>query len=274
MILNFVTHPQTCSQSLHNSEDEGFRKAFLPNIRLFLRKDSINMSEWNRLSHFNNPFGFMEYKYEGRCFLTWCSQRQFSEGSGGCVRCAVVGTAGILNGSKMGREIDAHDYIFRVNGAVIKGHEEDVGSRTSVYVHTSFSITQSLLGLRKYGLSSVPGDKGIKYVLIPEGLRDFSWLKGLLKTENVSHETGVKNGELKEDETKCTLTPSMPCAKNRRRRKVRRVAANQRRCVFWRHQYDTGREVRVGAKVFSLSASVNGNRLRFLFSSNKSFAFY
>lgn len=78
MILNFVTHPQTCSQSLHNSEDEGFRKAFLPNIRLFLRKDSINMSEWNRLSHFNNPFGFMEYKYEGRCFLTWCSQRQFS----------------------------------------------------------------------------------------------------------------------------------------------------------------------------------------------------
>ena len=79
--------------------------------------------------------------------LTWCSQQQFSvtgidvvffggffedvmasvrlipnpkeplllpkEGSGGCVHCAVVGTAGILNGSKMGKEIDAHDYIFR-----------------------------------------------------------------------------------------------------------------------------------------------------------------
>ena len=34
-------------------------------------------------------------------------------GGDGCVRCAVVGNAGILNGSKMGKEIDAHDYVFR-----------------------------------------------------------------------------------------------------------------------------------------------------------------
>lgn len=34
-------------------------------------------------------------------------------GRDGCVRCAVVGTSGILYGSKMGKEIDAHDYVFR-----------------------------------------------------------------------------------------------------------------------------------------------------------------
>lgn len=34
-------------------------------------------------------------------------------GSEECVRCAVVGAAGILSGSKMGKEIDAHDYVFR-----------------------------------------------------------------------------------------------------------------------------------------------------------------
>lgn len=34
-------------------------------------------------------------------------------GSDRCLRCAVVGTAGILYGSKMGKEIDAHDYVFR-----------------------------------------------------------------------------------------------------------------------------------------------------------------
>ena len=32
---------------------------------------------------------------------------------GGCVRCAVVGNGGILNGSAMGKEIDAHEFVFR-----------------------------------------------------------------------------------------------------------------------------------------------------------------
>lgn len=30
-----------------------------------------------------------------------------------CIRCAVVGNGGILNGSKKGREIDQNDYVFR-----------------------------------------------------------------------------------------------------------------------------------------------------------------
>lgn len=31
----------------------------------------------------------------------------------GCIRCAIVGAAGILNGSKLGKEIDSSDYVFR-----------------------------------------------------------------------------------------------------------------------------------------------------------------
>lgn len=30
-----------------------------------------------------------------------------------CIRCAVVGNGGILNGSRQGLNIDAHDYVFR-----------------------------------------------------------------------------------------------------------------------------------------------------------------
>ncbi len=30
-----------------------------------------------------------------------------------CIRCAVIGNGGIMNGSKMGKEIDANDYVFR-----------------------------------------------------------------------------------------------------------------------------------------------------------------
>uniref|UniRef100_A0A3B4ETZ1 alpha-N-acetylgalactosaminide alpha-2,6-sialyltransferase n=1 Tax=Pundamilia nyererei TaxID=303518 RepID=A0A3B4ETZ1_9CICH len=94
-------------------------------------------------------------------------------GADGCIHCAVVGTAGILNGSKVGAEIDAHDYVFRMNGAVIKGYEEDVGNRTSVYVHTEHSIAASPYFFGKYGYKSAPHDEGIKYVLIPEAMRDF-----------------------------------------------------------------------------------------------------
>ncbi|CAI5658456.1 unnamed protein product [Oreochromis niloticus] len=179
----------TCAQSLRNSQDEKFKKAFLPNIRLFLHKDNINMSEWNRLSHFNNPFGFMDYKYDDVMDSVKLIPKPKEPlllpkpGGDGCVRCAVVGTGRILNGSKKGAEIDGHDYVFRINGAVSKGYEEDLGNKTSVYVHTAHSITTSL---KKYGYKSAPHDEGIKYVMIPEGMRDFQWLKGLLRGEKVS----------------------------------------------------------------------------------------
>ncbi|XP_034564560.1 alpha-N-acetylgalactosaminide alpha-2,6-sialyltransferase 1-like [Notolabrus celidotus] len=183
---------KTCAQSLRNSQDESFKKAFLPNIRLYMHKDNINMSEWNRLSHFNNPFGFMGFQYkdvmEAVKLIPKPKEPLFiaKPGSDGCVRCAVVGTGGILNGSKMGKEIDGHDYIIRMNGALIKGHEEDVGNRTSVYVHTAHAITASGYFFKKYGYKSAPADEGIKYVMIPEGLRDFQWMTGLLKRERVA----------------------------------------------------------------------------------------
>ncbi|XP_031171097.1 alpha-N-acetylgalactosaminide alpha-2,6-sialyltransferase 1 isoform X1 [Sander lucioperca] len=182
----------TCAQSLRNSDVESFKKAFLPNIRLFLHKDSINMSEWNRLSHFNNPFGFMGYKYDDVMPSVKLIPKPKEPlllpkpGGDGCVHCAVVGNAGILNGSKMGKEIDAHDYVFRMNGAITKGYEEDVGNRTSVYIHTAHSITSALYFFKNFGYTTVPHDEGIKYVMVPEGMRDFNWLKGLLKGERIT----------------------------------------------------------------------------------------
>ncbi|KAL3051699.1 hypothetical protein OYC64_001853 [Pagothenia borchgrevinki] len=181
----------TCANSLRNSEDESFKKNFLPNIRLYMHKDNVNMSEWNRLSHFNNPFGFMGFKHDDVMTSVKLIPKPKEPlllpkpGGDGCVTCAVVGAAGILNGSKKGKEIDAHDYVFRMNGAITKGYEEDVGGRTSVYVHTAHSITSSPYMLRAYGYKNVPNDEGIKYVMIPEGMRDFNWLEGLLKGERI-----------------------------------------------------------------------------------------
>ncbi|XP_074519899.1 alpha-N-acetylgalactosaminide alpha-2,6-sialyltransferase 1-like [Halichoeres trimaculatus] len=182
----------TCNQTLRNSQDKSFKKAFLPNIRLYLHKDNFNMSEWNRLSHFNNPFGFMGIQYkdviEALKLIPVPKEPLFplKPGGYGCVRCAVVGTGGILKGSKMGKEIDDHDYVIRMNAALTKGHEEDVGKRTSVYVHTAHAITASPYFYKKYGYKAAPADEGIKYVMIPEGIRDFQWITGLLKRERVA----------------------------------------------------------------------------------------
>uniref|UniRef100_A0A1A7XHU7 alpha-N-acetylgalactosaminide alpha-2,6-sialyltransferase n=1 Tax=Iconisemion striatum TaxID=60296 RepID=A0A1A7XHU7_9TELE len=73
-----------------------------------------------------------------------------------------------------------------MNAAAIKGFEEDVGNRTSVYVHTAHSITASLAFYWKYGYKVAPHDEGIKYVLIPEGMRDFEWLHAVIKGERVA----------------------------------------------------------------------------------------
>ncbi|XP_028976392.1 alpha-N-acetylgalactosaminide alpha-2,6-sialyltransferase 1 isoform X2 [Esox lucius] len=173
-----------CPQSLVHSEDQSFKKAFIPDIQLYLHRKLLNVKEWNRLAHFNNPFGFMGYTNyteikEVVDLIPEPKEPLLSLGKRGCIRCAVVATGGILNGSRMGKEIDSHDYVFRMNGAVTKGYEEDVGNRTSVYVHSAHAIVQSPLIFQKCGYKEAPHDEGIKYVLIPEGNRDFRWLQGL-----------------------------------------------------------------------------------------------
>ncbi|XP_066521336.1 alpha-N-acetylgalactosaminide alpha-2,6-sialyltransferase 1-like [Hoplias malabaricus] len=188
-----------CSQSLWKSKNKEFQAAGLHNIQLWLHNGLLNISEWNRLSHFNNPFGFMEYTYNDiKPAVDLISKPKFPllfavpEGAhDGCIRCAVVGTGGILNGSGKGQEIDSHHYVFRMNGAVIKGYEEDVGNKTSVYVHTAFALHQSYYRLKKYGFSGIPKNEGIKCVIIPEGLRDFEWIQGLLQNSRLTKKNFV-----------------------------------------------------------------------------------
>ncbi|XP_055006249.1 alpha-N-acetylgalactosaminide alpha-2,6-sialyltransferase 1-like [Boleophthalmus pectinirostris] len=181
---------QKCDNSLWTriQEEPELKDKFIPNIRMYVYNGSISMSEWNRLSHFNNPFGFMNYTHQDVMSALNLVQKPKEpllppKPGRDCISCAVVGTGGILWRSKKGAEIDQHDYVFRVNGAVIKGFEEDVGNRTDVYVHTSYSITQAEIRFRKYNYTRAPHDQGIKYVLIPEGRRDYEWLSGLYKRE-------------------------------------------------------------------------------------------
>ncbi|XP_012517730.1 PREDICTED: alpha-N-acetylgalactosaminide alpha-2,6-sialyltransferase 1 isoform X2 [Propithecus coquereli] len=186
----------TCTDSVKvkASKSPWLRNLFLPNLTLFLDSSHFNQSEWERLEHFAPPFGFMELKHSlvQKVVTRFppVGQQQLllaglPPGSSGCVTCAVVGNGGILNNSRVGQEIDSHDYVFRLSGAVIKGYEQDVGTRTSFYGFTAFSVTQSLLILGNRGFRNVPLGKDIRYLHFLEGTRDYEWLEALLLNQTV-----------------------------------------------------------------------------------------
>lgn len=47
-------------------------------------------------------------------------------------------------------------FPYRLSGAIIKGYEQDVGTRTSFYGFTAFSVVQSILILGSRGFQHVP----------------------------------------------------------------------------------------------------------------------
>ncbi|XP_041075967.1 alpha-N-acetylgalactosaminide alpha-2,6-sialyltransferase 1-like [Polyodon spathula] len=185
----------TCPESIRSrsAEIDWFKQIFIPDISLFMHKEHFNDEEWKRLEHFNPPYGWMGTNYtevkqavelipglkEQKALLS-------SKRNDGCIRCAAVGNGGILNGSRKGAEIDSHDYVFRVNGAVIKGFEDHVGVRTSFYVHTAQTMLSSLVGYEELGFTNIPMDKETKYILVTEGMRDYQWLRTLLLNTEVS----------------------------------------------------------------------------------------
>ncbi|XP_058417695.1 alpha-N-acetylgalactosaminide alpha-2,6-sialyltransferase 1 [Diceros bicornis minor] len=186
----------TCPDSLKvkASKSLWLQNLFLPNLTLFLDSRRFNQSEWERLEHFAPPFGFMELNHSlvqkvVTRFPPVLQQQlllaSLPPGSSRCISCAVVGNGGILNNSRMGQEIDSHDHVFRLSGAVIKGYEQDVGTRTSFYGFTAFSLTQSLLILGNRGFQHAPLGKDVRYLHFLEGTRDYEWLEALLLNQTL-----------------------------------------------------------------------------------------
>lgn len=175
------------------------KEKFLPKITIFMDNHHINNREWVRLGHFIPPYGWMELNYtvvqqvvtalpripDQQLLLAEKNEDNFPN----CISCAVVGNGGILNASGLGREIDEHDYVFRVNGAVIRGYEKDVGVRTSFYGFTAFTMLSSLHLLHRKGFSKIPQDKETKYILFTEARRDYEWLKALQQNKEISKGT-------------------------------------------------------------------------------------
>uniref|UniRef100_UPI00358FF269 alpha-N-acetylgalactosaminide alpha-2,6-sialyltransferase 2-like n=1 Tax=Myxine glutinosa TaxID=7769 RepID=UPI00358FF269 len=145
---------------------------------------------WKNLifSDINETLSLLKNPENKVLFDVWHGKEWSSEGSSrgappstACVRCAVVGNGGILRGAGQGHNIDAHDYVFRMNGAIIKGYESDVGNRTSFFVVSMNTMFNSLAGYRGQGFRGPPMSNETRYLLLPEANRDYYMVKAAIK---------------------------------------------------------------------------------------------
>ncbi|XP_032472734.1 alpha-N-acetylgalactosaminide alpha-2,6-sialyltransferase 2 isoform X2 [Phocoena sinus] len=156
--------------------------------KVLLSGNLFTQELWDSLSRHKAPYGWQGLS--GQAIASTLSLLNGSESTRlfavsrellpGCIRCAVVGNGGILNGSRQGQNIDAHDYVFRLNGAVIKGFEKDVGTKTSFYGFTVNTMKNSLISYSNLGFTSVPQGQDLRYIFVPSDIRDYMMLRSAI----------------------------------------------------------------------------------------------
>ncbi|XP_042112255.1 alpha-N-acetylgalactosaminide alpha-2,6-sialyltransferase 2 isoform X2 [Ovis aries] len=165
-----------------------FQNLFNLSTPVLLSGDLFTQQLWDSLSQHKAPYGWQGLSHQA--ITSTLSLLNGSESTRlfavsrellpGCIRCAVVGNGGILNGSRQGQNIDAHDYVFRLNGAVIKGFENDVGTKISFYGFTVNTMKNSLISYSNVGFTSVPQGQHLRYIFIPSDIRDYLMLRSAI----------------------------------------------------------------------------------------------
>ncbi|XP_040186883.1 alpha-N-acetylgalactosaminide alpha-2,6-sialyltransferase 2 [Rana temporaria] len=177
--------PNRIREKFRNAEN--LKEKFLEMVPVLQWKKHAQESEYERLRKFSGAQGWMGVTWHilnetlnlmnstgnGYMFDTW-------NGTSPCIRCAVVGNGGILNGSRMGKEIDSHDYVFRVNGAITTGFETDVGNRTSFYFFGTNTMMNSLAAYGHRGFKRIPRTVETRFVLLPDHDRDYLLVRAAL----------------------------------------------------------------------------------------------
>ncbi|KAM4691192.1 alpha-N-acetylgalactosaminide alpha-2,6-sialyltransferase 2 [Rhinophrynus dorsalis] len=171
---------------LRVQNDTYFRELFDFEVPLLLWDSHMTEENWRTLSQRAPTYGWKDIERNDiastlKLLNDSANRAMFDrQPSQACVRCAVVGNGGILNGSRKGREIDDHDYVFRLNGAVTKGFEEDVGTKTSFYGFTVNTMKNSLIAYHEYGFTRTPQGQGINYIFVPSSQRDYIMLRSAI----------------------------------------------------------------------------------------------
>ncbi|KAJ8377643.1 hypothetical protein AAFF_G00254880 [Aldrovandia affinis] len=160
-----------------------FGERYLPQVPVLQWGGHLSLGEYQRLRKYPGAHGWggvdLHTLATALSILNSSANRQMFDdwdhraNGSSCIRCAVVGNGGILRGSKRGLEIDQHNYVFRTNGAVIKGFEEDVGSRTSLYTFSTNTLRNSIRSYASVGYRGPPISEETRYVFLPDHDRDY-----------------------------------------------------------------------------------------------------
>ncbi|XP_052543748.1 alpha-N-acetylgalactosaminide alpha-2,6-sialyltransferase 2-like isoform X1 [Tympanuchus pallidicinctus] len=181
-----------------------FGDTFLPTIPVLQWARHAQQDEYQRLRRYRGAHGWKDIRWDvlksSLSLLNASSSALLFDTrplAASCIRCAVVGNGGILHGSGMGPAIDAHDYVFRVNGAITEGFEHDVGSRTSFYVFSTNTMVNALHSYAADGFRHPPQTPETCYVFLPDHDRDYLLLRAALSQQRVDsgRDEGVRPQE-------------------------------------------------------------------------------
>ncbi|XP_041075701.1 alpha-N-acetylgalactosaminide alpha-2,6-sialyltransferase 2-like [Polyodon spathula] len=178
-----------CPDNIHKKvlKSTLFKDKFLETIPILQWKKHATEEEYSRLKQYNGAHGWSIVPFdvlkESLDLLNTTANQHMLDDWGSranrpaCVRCAVVGNGGILKGSQKGKEIDQHDYVFRTNGAVIEGFEEDVGSRTSFYTFSANTLRNSMVAYFLLGFRGPPKSEETRFIFLSDHDQDYLLLK-------------------------------------------------------------------------------------------------
>ncbi|XP_028824831.1 alpha-N-acetylgalactosaminide alpha-2,6-sialyltransferase 2 [Denticeps clupeoides] len=178
----------SCPDSIRiQVEHSSFSSSFLTTVPILQWAEHSSASEYERLRRYSGAYGWQGVPFSVvqaslSVLNTSASHQMFDDWAqrgdrSGCIRCAVVGNGGILRHSRKGAEIDQHDYVFRTNGAVFKGFEDDVGSRTTHYTFSTNTLRNSLRSYAGVGYTGPPVSPETRYLFLPDHDRDYILLR-------------------------------------------------------------------------------------------------
>ncbi|XP_035662363.1 alpha-N-acetylgalactosaminide alpha-2,6-sialyltransferase 2-like [Branchiostoma floridae] len=171
--------PSKCPNSFKRRSEVSrwFRDRYVADIKVLLDISDVSDGGFLDLKFFKLPFG---YKTESEEIVQNILRHLenvelYRGGRQPCIRCAVVGCGGILNGSRKGDEINAHDYVFRLNHAEIgPRYAPDVGNKTSFYIFFPESADNRLLL-----------DQDVTYLYVPFKTYDLQYINEKLQYDTI-----------------------------------------------------------------------------------------